>query len=552
MTRTSPPKLWSGPSIQQLALSFQQWANLLSTILQFLLFPSLGWLFVWLLTQGVNQLGWFSATLLQTFGLPLLGLFLLYRIAAWAIARLGGKEIYVVLVNRFLFPLFLCSVVLAFLALLTDLSLLGNTQLFTLAGTPITLRSLFFASIGLYFWFSGVQGIAKLLRKLLLRQMQMDEGALDAALILFRYFLIGLGLFLAFNELNLDSTAIAAVSGGLAVGIGFGLKDIVINFLSGIVLLFERSLHPGDIIEIEGQMGRVEDISLRATTIKTNDEVEIVVPNQIFFTNVLTSYTRQSRRARFGLKIPIPCEHAPETVIPILLSSVQANTNVLTSLTAKVEISSLSQSVIYNLRIWTNDPLRIDDLRSDLYRQIWLTLSQHGIEPIEPSDISVNKNLAIERPPQTLPAAIISPRIEPLHQGSSQIELVSQSFEKIKPYANDFVASFYETLFQENPKVRSLFKNTNMDKMHQKLLESLVLLVDNLQEPEALRPVLQKLGARHKTYGVVAQYYPMVGDALLATFPKYIPDDWHPEVEKAWTDTFQAVMQIMLEGADEL
>lgn len=550
MTRTSQPNFLSWPTIRQLALSRQQWANLLLTLLQFLLFPTLAWLCVWLLVQGLEQLAWFSATLLQTVGLPLLGLFLLYRIVAWVIEQLGGKEIYVILVNRFLFPLFLCYVVLAFLALLTDLTLLGDTQLFILAKTPITLRSLFFASIGLYFWFSGVQGLAKLLRKLLLRQMQMDEGALDAALILLRYFLIGLGLFLAFNELNLDSNAIAAVSGGLAVGIGFGLKDIVINFLSGIVLLFERSLHPGDIIEIEGRMGRAEDISLRATTIKTTDDIEIVVPNQIFFTNVLTSYTRQSRRARFSLKIPIPCEYAPETVIPILLSSVQANSNILTSLTAKVEISSISQAIIYDLKIWTNDPLGIDELRSSLYAQIWSTLSSYGIEMIEPGSVIASKELMLTQTPKRAQEAGDRQLSQASHATISQIDLVSQSFEKIKPYANEFVASFYETLFQDNPKVRSLFKNTNMDKMHQKLLESLVLLVDNLQEPESLRPVLQKLGARHKTYGVMAQYYPMVGDALLATFPKYIPDDWQPEVEKAWADTFQAVMQIMLEGAD--
>ncbi|MEM7065618.1 MAG: mechanosensitive ion channel domain-containing protein [Cyanobacteria bacterium P01_B01_bin.77] len=550
-----------------------------STTLEYLTFPILCWLTLRGTAELLTTFARNPANLIETFCLPLVTLFFIYKLIALLINLFVGKDIYVVLVNRFLLPLFLTYIVIQILGLFTDLVLLGDTQLFTVAQTTITLRSLFIASLGLYFWFAGVNGLAQCIRQVLLDRLRIDEGTLDATLILFRYFLIGLGLFLVFNELNLDSNAIAAISGGLAVGLGFGLKDIVVNFISGIVLLFERSIHPGDIIEVDNLLGRVAEINLRATTIKTNNEIEVVIPNQLFMMGSLKSYTRRSRRARFHFPISISCEYDPEFVIEILLDAVRQDTNVLRSLTTTVTVAELGQSIIYNMRVWTNEHLDISTIRSNLYRQIMPALARHGIEPAAPGEIAISKELTV---PQTQSPVQIALKMDQtakafvLHQsvgeadgvaatantsdttqanGSrepSQIELVEASFEKIKPYANEFVASFYQYLFQKNPKLRSLFRRTDMKKMYKKLLDTLVLLVENLRNPTALRPVLKELGAAHKSYGVIAQYYPAVCSALIATFPKYIPNDWTPDVQRAWSDTFQAVTQIMLEGADEM
>ncbi|NEQ55798.1 MAG: mechanosensitive ion channel, partial [Leptolyngbya sp. SIO3F4] len=355
---------------------------------------------------------------------------------------------------------------------------------------------------------------------------------------------------------------------------------IVVNFISGIVLLFERSIHPGDIIEVDNFLGRVAEINLRATTIKTSNEIEVVIPNQLFMMGSLKSYTRRSRRARFNFPISISCEYDPELVIEILLDAVRQDTNVLRSLTTTVNVAELGQSITYNMRVWTNEHLDISTIRSNLYRQIIPALASHGIEPAAPGEIAISKELTVSQTQSPLWAA---PQVSPVETSEtlvinraaavsvsaaianasevtktnnkkepSQIELVEGSFEKIKPYANEFVASFYQYLFQKNPKLRGLFRRTDMKKMHKKLLDTLVLLVENLRKPAALRPVLKELGAAHKSYGVIAQYYPAVCSALIATFPKYIPNYWTPDVQRAWSDTFQAVTQIMLEGADEM
>ena len=132
---------------------------------------------------------------------------------------------------------------------------------------------------------------------------------------------------------------------------------------------------------------------------------------------------------------------------------------------------------------------------------------------------------------------------------SLNVEILEQSFEKIKPHANEFAASFYDNLFVVAPEVRPLFAKTDMVTQQKKLLNSLVLVVENLRNPDALSPVLNALGARHISYGAIPQYYEPVGEALLITFAQYLQEDFTPEVKQAWLDAFTAIANLMLKGA---
>ncbi|HLO47385.1 MAG TPA: globin family protein [Kamptonema sp.] len=133
---------------------------------------------------------------------------------------------------------------------------------------------------------------------------------------------------------------------------------------------------------------------------------------------------------------------------------------------------------------------------------------------------------------------------------SLNVELLEQSFNRIKPNATKFSASFYEYLFADNPEVQPLFANTNMAEQKKKLIDSLVLVVENLRKPEALTAALKGLGARHVQYGVYPTDYPFVGSALLKAFESNLGADWTPEVKQAWVDAYGAIASLMLEGAD--
>ena len=135
---------------------------------------------------------------------------------------------------------------------------------------------------------------------------------------------------------------------------------------------------------------------------------------------------------------------------------------------------------------------------------------------------------------------------------SLNVELLEQSFEKIKPRSEEFVASLYENLFAAHPEAKPLFAKTNMVEQRKHLLAALVLVVQNVRKPEVLGQALKTLGAKHVRYGTAPQHYPLVGQALLTTFEQYLQQDWTPEVKQAWTDAFGAITPLMLKGADEV
>lgn len=133
---------------------------------------------------------------------------------------------------------------------------------------------------------------------------------------------------------------------------------------------------------------------------------------------------------------------------------------------------------------------------------------------------------------------------------SVQVELLEESFEKIKPIAPQFADTFYENLFSDYPEAQPLFAHTNMGQQKQHLVKALALIVANLRDPDALTTNLKALGARHLTYGTIKEHYPLVGSTLLKTMSFYLAEDWTPEVEQAWIDAYDAIRSIMLEGAE--
>ncbi|MEB3267587.1 MAG: globin domain-containing protein, partial [Leptolyngbya sp.] len=131
-----------------------------------------------------------------------------------------------------------------------------------------------------------------------------------------------------------------------------------------------------------------------------------------------------------------------------------------------------------------------------------------------------------------------------------QVELLESSFEKIKPQANAFIESFYSNLFADYPAAKPLFAHANMKEQGNKLLTSLVFVVENLRRPGELTDALKGLGARHVKYGALPEHYPLVGNTLLKTFEQYLGSDWTPPTQQAWVDAYGLITAVMLDGAD--
>ncbi len=174
-----------------------------------------------------------------------------------------------------------------------------------------------------------------------------------------------------------------------------------------------------------------------------------------------------------------------------------------------------------------------------------MMLEGAGVDVAPQSEITLTPEEIAPKPQAIKPDKVITP----VSSQKSQIELVEQSFEGIKPQAEAFVASFYQNLFTAHPETEKLFAKTDVIKQEKKFLNSLVLLVESLRQPELLRQILTDLGSRHKEYGTLPKYYPLVGEVLLQTFSDYLQEDWTNEVQQAWLETYNTVTKMMLEGA---
>ena len=133
---------------------------------------------------------------------------------------------------------------------------------------------------------------------------------------------------------------------------------------------------------------------------------------------------------------------------------------------------------------------------------------------------------------------------------SLNVELLEQSFELVKPKADEFVGSFYNNLFTDYPAAKPLFEHSDMAKQQQMLKGALVMVIENLRKPEVLSNALKGLGARHVKYGALPEHYPLVGNSLIKTLEQYAGDAWSLELKEAWAGAYGAITELMLEGAD--
>jgi small-conductance mechanosensitive channel len=180
-----------------------------------------------------------------------------------------------------------------------------DQQLFSLGGRSITLLSLIVPVLILIATLAVAATVAKLFSRLHKRASPTNATLIYVSGQLLRYTILFGGLFATISAAGLNLSSFAFFAGALGVGIGLGLQDIVKNFTYGILLLLERSVEVGDFIELEdGTAGQVVAIGARATTINTNDNVDVLVPNAMMLSGALTNWT--TTREPGGSMCPFP------------------------------------------------------------------------------------------------------------------------------------------------------------------------------------------------------------------------------------------------------
>jgi small-conductance mechanosensitive channel len=210
----------------------------------------------------------------------------------------------------------------------------------------------------------------------------MDLGQQFAIARITGYLIFVVGLMVGLESLGVDLSSLVVLGGAVGVGVGFGMQNIVNNFVSGLILLVERPIKLGDRVEVGETNGDVVRIAGRSTWVRTNENVVIIIPNSEFISTRVTNWTANDRQVRFSLSLGVSYSSRPEEVRELLMKVALAHPDVLRQPPPEVIFSGFGDSALnFELRVWTirqvQTPLK---LKSDLYFAVFAVFAEHNIE----------------------------------------------------------------------------------------------------------------------------------------------------------------------------
>ena len=271
-----------------------------------------------------------------------------------------------------------------------DPSSLLSAPIIQLFGTPFNISDALLITFGLYLWVNLSSLMTQILEWAFGSNKTTNREISKAIFTLIRYGLVGFGIFVIVGTIGINPTVFGLITGGLSVGIGLGLKEIISNFVSGIWLLMEGSTKPGDVINLNlldssgeaFQLATITNCGLRAVTVtNVNDHSERIIPNNLFFTNQITTYTKNhniiARKSYFGVSYGSD----PNQVIKLITSVVTSHPEVLESpAPSTVFVAYGDSSLDFYVKFFIQDVMGGIRVTSEVNLMIWAILKEHSIE----------------------------------------------------------------------------------------------------------------------------------------------------------------------------
>lgn len=267
-----------------------------------------------------------------------------------------------------------------------------STRLFRVGETPVTVSSLLLA-LGILVASLVLSRLARtFVADRLLGRTRLAVGARYAIGRVFGYVILALGILVALQPLGVNATTLAVFGGALGIGLGFGMQDVVKNFVAGLIILVERPIQVGDSIEVGDVVGTVTDIRGRATSIRTNDDIYLFVPNSKFMTDVVVNRSFGRRQVRYRIPVGVAYGTDPKVVEKALLEAASRSENVLADPAPRVWFREFGDSALeFELLCWTSKLLdSAGAFRSELNHLVYDALKSRGIEiPFPQRDVHV-------------------------------------------------------------------------------------------------------------------------------------------------------------------
>jgi len=223
--------------------------------------------------------------------------------------------------------------------------------------------------------------LSTLLEKRVSRSRHLSAGLKVGLAKTSRVLLIATGFLIALNAIGIDLTALTIFGGALGVGLGFGLQRIASNFVSGFILLFDRSIRPGDVISIGGSFGWVQELRARYVVVRDRDGVETLIPNENLITSEVINWSYSDQRVRLKVPVQISYSDDPEKAMAIMLEASKASKRVLSNPEPVCRFMKFGDNGIeLELRVWLADPAEgLSNIRSNINLAIWRAFKENNI-----------------------------------------------------------------------------------------------------------------------------------------------------------------------------
>lgn len=274
--------------------------------------------------------------------------------------------------------------------------LLG-TVLFSIQTTNVTVGSIIIFGLFILFFTFLSKFLSTLLYKRVLTRVNMDEGIRYTLQRITNYIILIFGFFFSFQFIGIDLSGLAVIFGLLSVGIGFGLQNLTSNFISGIILLFERPISVGDRVIVSDIEGDVKEINIRSTRITSLNNISIIVPNSDFISGHVVNYSYGDKRIRIEVEVGVSYNSDLDLVLEILKSIALEHKDVLKTPEPIVILNNFGDSSWdMILRCWIPDPYRHPIIKSEIRCEIVRKFRKHGIEiPFPQRDLHLRSPLPL-------------------------------------------------------------------------------------------------------------------------------------------------------------
>lgn len=270
-----------------------------------------------------------------------------------------------------------------------------TTTLFQLQETQVSLLNLIIFILFLIAFVIASKVIKRILLRRVLPRFEIESGLRYTLARISQYIIVTIGILISFQFIGINLSSLAVIFGFLSVGIGFGLQNITSNFISGLIVLFERPISVGDRVEVAGIQGDVLEINIRATKIRTLNKVSIIVPNSEFVSSNVINYSHGDPEYRLDVEVGVSYGSDLDTVLKALIEVAKENKNVLQNPEPQVHLVSFGDSAWnMQLRVWIPDVKRYPIIRNEVNQAIVRKFQEYDIEiPFPQRDLHVRSSV---------------------------------------------------------------------------------------------------------------------------------------------------------------